>query len=113
MSKPIRLSDYRKRAKGRVTFDRYELRQLLNVYSRRVAAGEWRDYAIDIKSGSAVFSIFRSTFDSPLFSIAKFGNGRHCDYLVFSGYEKVKHGKSIDEVLAVFDNKPHLISFSH
>jgi len=112
MSKPIRLSDYRKRGKSRVTFDRYELRQLLNVYSRRVAAGEWRDYAIDIKNGSAVFSIFRSTFDSPLFSIAKFGNGRHCDYLVFSGHEKVKQGRSIDEVLAIFDHKLHLISYS-
>ena len=74
MTKPIRLSDYRKRGKSRVTFDKYELRQLLNVYSRRVASGEWRDYAIDIKSGSAVFSIFRSTFDSPLFSIAKLSN---------------------------------------
>ena len=112
MNKPVRLSDYRNRGRSRVTFDQYELRQLLNVYSRRVAAGEWRDYAIDIKTGSAVFSIFRSTFDSPLFSIAKFGNGRHCDYLVFSGHEKVKHGKSIDEVLAVFDSKPHLIAYS-
>lgn len=112
MSKTIRLSDYRKRGRSRVTFDRHELRQLLNVYSRRVAAGEWRDYAIDIKTGSAVFSIFRSTFDSPLFSIAKLGNGRHCHYLVFSGHEKVKHGKSIDEVLAVFDNKPYLIAYS-
>ena len=43
MTKPIRLSDYRKRGKSRVTFDKYELRQLLNVYSRRVASGEWRD----------------------------------------------------------------------
>ena len=30
----------------RVSFDRGELRVLLNEYSRRVAAGEWRDYAI-------------------------------------------------------------------
>ena len=112
MTKPIRLSDYRKRGKPQVTFDKYELRQLLNVYSRRVALGEWRDYAIDIKSGSAVFSIFRSTFDSPLFSIAKLSNGRHCNYLVFSGHQKVKHGKSIDEVLVVFDPKLHLISHS-
>ncbi|HAA92912.1 MAG: hypothetical protein CMM48_15885 [Rhodospirillaceae bacterium] len=112
MSEPIRLADHRKRGRSYVSFDRYELRQLLNVYSRRVAAGEWRDYAIDLQMGSAVFSIFRSTFDSPLFSISKHRHGRHCHYMVFEGPEKLKHGKSIDEVLAVFDQKPYLVALS-
>ena len=30
-----------------VTFDRRELDRILNLYGRMVAAGEWRDYAID------------------------------------------------------------------
>ena len=32
---------------SRVTFDRRELNRILNLYGRMVAAGEWRDYAID------------------------------------------------------------------
>src|SRR5581483_7356817 len=32
---------------NQVTFSRRELRRILDLYGRKVAAGEWRDYAID------------------------------------------------------------------
>ena len=54
-----------------VSFDRRELSRLLNLYSLRVASGEWRDYAIDFRPGMAIFSIFRHTAEQPLFAIAK------------------------------------------
>ena len=37
------------RAHGPVCFTRQELQDILNVYGRNVAAGEWRDYAIDME----------------------------------------------------------------
>jgi len=40
---------------ARVVFDRKELTILLGVYGRMVAAGEWRDYAIDFTKDRAVF----------------------------------------------------------
>ena len=52
-------------------FSRPELSQILAAYSARVAAGEWRDYAIDHLAGSATFSIFRHTHENPLFVIEK------------------------------------------
>ncbi|TFG86559.1 MAG: DUF2794 domain-containing protein, partial [Hyphomicrobiales bacterium] len=33
--------------RGGISFDRQELSQILNIYGRKVASGEWRDYAID------------------------------------------------------------------
>ena len=110
MAKLLHLAEYRRRGRSAVRFDRQELRQLLDVYSRRVASGEWKDYAIDHTGGTAVFSIFRHTFDTPVFAVAKRANGRHCDYLVLSGREEIKHGKSMGEVLAVFDRPLRLIS---
>ena len=104
MSDPVRLSDYRK-TKGRVFFDRHELRRLLEVYSKRVMSGEWRDYAIDQRGGAAVFSIFRHTFDSPLFAIAKHSDGKRCAYQVFSGSQKLKQSSTIEDALSVFDQK--------
>src|SRR3546814_7882637 len=59
MSQFYRFSEYRKSPR-RVFFDRGELNQLLSLYSRNVASGEWRDYAIDQIGGSAIFSVFRS-----------------------------------------------------
>lgn len=55
----------------RVTFDRRELDAILNIYGRMVAAGEWRDYAIDFTRDKAVFSIFRRTADVPVYRIEK------------------------------------------
>lgn len=58
-------------AKPQVTFDRTELRLILNLYGRMVAEGEWRDYAIDFGRERAVFAVHRRTSESPLFRICK------------------------------------------
>ena len=52
-------------------FTRRELDAILRVYGRKVAAGEWRDYAIDQLSERAVFSVFRRTSEMPLYRIVK------------------------------------------
>ena len=60
-----------KKLRRQLYFSRLELSQILAAYSARVAAGEWRDYAIDHLAGSATFSIFRHTHENPLFVIEK------------------------------------------
>jgi hypothetical protein len=52
-------------------FDRQEFREILAVYGRKVAAGEWRDYALDFGRDKAVFSVFRRTSEVPLYRIEK------------------------------------------
>ena len=54
-----------------ISFDRQELSQILNVYGRKVASGEWRDYAIDTLKEKAVFSVFRRSSEMPLYRIEK------------------------------------------
>jgi hypothetical protein len=54
-----------------VFFTRTELNQILNLYGRKVAAAEWRDYAIDFGRDKAVFSVFRRASEVPLFRIEK------------------------------------------
>jgi len=54
-----------------VCFTRQELQDILNVYGRNVAAGEWRDYAIDMGKDKATFSIFRRTSEVPLYRVEK------------------------------------------
>jgi hypothetical protein len=55
----------------RVAFDRTELNALFGLYGRKVAQGEWRDYAIDFLRDRAVFSIFRRTSEMPLYRVEK------------------------------------------
>jgi hypothetical protein len=57
--------------RGDISFDRQELNQILDVYGRKVASGEWRDYAIDSLKEKAVFSVFRRASEVPLYRIEK------------------------------------------
>lgn len=52
-------------------FDRLELMTILNLYGRMVAAGEWRDYAMDFLKDKAVFSVYRRSSEYPLYRIEK------------------------------------------
>ena len=54
-----------------VAFNRRELDAILQVYGRKVAEGEWRDYAIDHMDNRAVFSIFRRASEMPMFRVEK------------------------------------------
>ncbi len=90
-------------------FTRTELSQMLSVYSRRVADGEWRDYAIDSRDGVAIFSIFRRTFESPLFAIVKHPAEPSAEYELFSGPEHLDSANSLPELLATLDSRLRLI----
>lgn len=60
-----------RREEGQVGFDRAELARILDLYGRMVAAGHWRDYAIDLGREAAVFSAFRRTAERPEVRIEK------------------------------------------
>lgn len=103
MATVLRFSDYRRKLR-RVFFSRAELHQLLTLYSRQVMRGEWRDYAIDLRDGAAVFSVFRHSHESPLFTFVKTapGLGRQGDYAVLHGRQRLAVGASLSDVLASF-----------
>ena len=54
-----------------VGFERAELQRILDLYGRMVAAGEWRDYAMDFTRDFAVFAAFRRTAEFPQARIEK------------------------------------------
>lgn len=54
-----------------IGFDRPELMRILDLYGRMVAAGEWRDYAMDFGKDAASFSAFRRAAERPQARIEK------------------------------------------
>lgn len=111
MTELIDFSEYRRRgARGKRTyFDQAELRQLLEVYSRGVAAGGWRDYAIDFNGPVAVFSIFRHTHETPVYAIAKRRNGKHSEFILRSGRQTLKRGRTLEDTLKALEKPLRLI----
>ncbi len=54
-----------------VGYDRAELTRILDLYGRMVAAGHWRDYAIQLDSDAAIFAAFRRAAERPEYRIEK------------------------------------------
>jgi hypothetical protein len=89
-------------------FDRRELSDILALYGRKVAAGEWRDYAMDFGRETAVFSVYRRTSEWPIYRIEK--NPRNARkqgaYSVISATGHIlKRGHELKRVLEVLEKK--------
>ena len=91
---------------NQVTFSRRELKRILDLYGRKVAAGEWRDYAIDFLKDRAVFSVFRRASEVPLYRIEKNPKleRRQGTYSVISATGHiVRRGHELERVLRSID----------
>src|SRR6201988_874260 len=89
-----------------VTFDRRELNRIFGLYGRMVAAGEWRDSAIDFLKDKAVFSVFRRSSEMPIYRIEKNPKlaRRQGAYSVVSVTGLIiKRGHELERVLRVLD----------
>lgn len=58
-------------SQGQVALERQELQKIMDLYGRMVAAGLWRDYALDMGRDAAIFSAFRRTAERPEYRIEK------------------------------------------
>jgi hypothetical protein len=96
------------RAAPQVGFERAELTRILDLYGRMVAAGHWRDYAMDMGRDAAVFSAFRRATERPEFRIEKrtaLRNRQGMWALVGEGGAVLKRGHDLAAVLAPVERR--------
>jgi hypothetical protein len=98
---------------NQVTFSRRELNRILDLYGRKVAAGEWRDYAMDFLKDRAVFSVYRRSSEVPLYRIEKDPSlaRKQGAYSVISATGHIlRRGHELDRVLRASIDKPELVA---
>ena len=98
---------------SRVTFNRRELNRIFGLYGRKVAAGEWRDYAIDFLKDRAVFSVFRRASEVPIYRIEKRARiaRRQGAYTVISATGLiVRRSHELDGVLGAIDRSVRVVA---
>lgn len=89
-------------------FERAELGRILDLYGRMVAAGKWRDYAMDFHRDVAIFSAFRRAAERPEYRIEKRPGLRHRQgmwALVSEAGAVLKRGDDLVSVLAPLERK--------
>ena len=95
-----------------LAFTRSELHQLLSLYSRRVARGEWRDYAIEQDGGLAAFSVFRHSHEGPLYTFTKRWSPprQAVEYLVLCNHRRLAEAACLDDALSAVEGRLQIVS---
>jgi hypothetical protein len=94
-------------------FNRQELNAILALYGRKVAKGEWRDYAIDLLRDRAVFSVFRRTAEFPLYRIEKnpkLARKQGAYSVVTASGLIMKRGHDLKRVLGVLEDRLEVVT---
>src|SRR3546814_10829194 len=89
-------------------FARHELTRILDLYGRMVAAGKWRDYAMDFHRDVAIFSAFRRAAERPEYRIEKrpaLRSRQGMWALVSEGGAILKRGDELSNILAPVERK--------
>lgn len=96
------------RSPGQVGFERAELQRILDLYGRMVAAGEWRDYAMDFTKNCATFAAFRRAAEHPQARIEKRPSLRNRQgmWALFGEHgQMLKRGHELAGVLAPLERR--------
>ncbi|MBB4641049.1 DUF2794 domain-containing protein [Rhizorhapis suberifaciens] len=91
-----------------IGFERFELMRIMDLYGRMVAAGHWRDYAIDLGREAAIFSAFRRATERPEYRIEKHPALRHRQgmwSLIGEAGAVLKRGHELVNVLAPVERR--------
>ena len=92
----------------RVAFTRQELDRIMSLYGRMVAAGVWRDYALELGARQASFSAFRRSAENPEIRLVKDPSlrQRQGEWVLYGeGGVVLKRGHELAGVLAVVERR--------
>lgn len=95
-------------AAGQTGFEKRELARIMDLYGRMVAAGHWRDYAIDMGREAAIFSAYRRASERPEYRIEKrpaLRNRQGMWALIGEAGAVLKRGQELAGVLAPVERK--------
>ena len=96
------------RPPSQIAFNRLELDRILSLYGRMVAAGHWRDYAIDLGAKTASFSAFRRAAENPEMRIVKDPalRRKQGEWILYGeGGVVLKRGQDLANVLAPIERR--------
>jgi hypothetical protein len=89
-------------------FERSELNRIVDLYGRMVAAGLWKDYAIEFRPEAAVFWAFRRSAERPEYKIEKrpaLRNKQGMWSLIGENGQVLRRGHELGPVLAPVERR--------
>ena len=89
-----------------ISFKKKEIHEIMELYSKKISIGEWKDYSITFQKSYAVFAIHRSIRQGPSLEIKK--NYRNDSFFTLSSQNNIlTSSKSLRTVINDL-KKPYL-----
>ncbi len=107
--------DIKHNNKNFIFFSKFELTSILNLYSKQVSKGFWKDYALDSKANTAIFSIYKHSHDRPIYQIIKKslkGFRNMPDFFITKNMEIINKSSEISSILSKFEKKLSIKKYS-
>ena len=104
-----------KNNKNFLFFSKFELTSIFKLYSKQVSKGFWKDYALDSKANTAIFSIYKHSHDKPMYQIIKksFKGFRNMpDFFITKDSEIINKSTEISTILSKFEKKLSIRKYS-
>ena len=98
----------KKNEKRLIFFSKFELTSILNLYSKQVSKGFWKDYALDSQTDNAIFSVYKNSLDKPIYQIVKNSQKGHINYtnfLIIKDKEIINRSNNLFIILSKFEKK--------
>lgn len=87
-------------------FSRTELNRIVDLYGRMVAAGLWKDYAIELRPDAAAFWAFQRAAERPEYRIEKRPGARHGPWaLIGEAGQVLRRGHELGPILAPIERR--------
>ena len=102
MQTKLKLVVNNKFRKKKKFFIKRELQTILNLYARKVSAGDWKDYGLSINKKEITFDIYQRASEKPIYKISKNLNPRSITerfYILDRNGKILKKSENIDNLI--------------
>ena len=92
-----------------IYFLKNELSLILNLYSKNVADGVWKDYSLDYNEKHALFCAYRSSFEKPILKIEKNKIPKGFHFIIKKKDKSLYNSSDITKIINHIYKMPKLI----
>ena len=106
--KHLKLIINNNKIKRDIFFNKNELKLILNLYSKMVSTGEWKDYGLTIAKKEVSFNVYHRTSECPAYKITKNLNPKNAKekYIIKNFQNKIiKNSDNLEKLLKDIDWK--------
>ena len=97
-----------KKKENKLSFEKKELKNILDLYAKMVSKGSWKDYGLHISSKRVSFNVFKNSAENAVYNISKNfkPSNKNLKYLITDSRNRIiRNSDNLEKLLKDIDWK--------